>query len=97
MKPIAFFLIGVLLLLLAFFYQPLYTLFPETFEPVYQFLNQMDTDILYIAGFLALIIALFDALPTLLSVPLFLALAFAGGYFLGDMDISIMVGDWAIL
>jgi hypothetical protein len=97
MKAIAFFLIGFVLLLLAVFYQPLHSLFPETFEPVYQFLNQTGTDILYIAGFLALTIALFEALPTLISIPLFLALTFAGGYFLGELDISVAVDDWQIL
>mgnify|MGYP003572547701 CR=1 FL=1 len=97
MKSIGFFVISFVLLVLAVSYQPLYALFPETLQPFYQLINQINTDILYIAGFLALMIAIFDGLPMLVSLPLFLVLTLASGYFLSEIDISIAIGKWQIL
>jgi uncharacterized membrane protein len=79
MKPIAFFLIGVLLLSLALFH--FFGLFQDIFKPVY---GLIGSDVLYIGGIAALIIALFSWLPTWLSLLLFLALVFGGGFYFKD-------------
>ena len=97
MKHTTFLFIGLFLLLTALLYQPLYSLFPDLIEPIYKFINDVGADILYIAGFLALIIALFSWLPTWASISLFVVLMFAGGYYLSDKTISIKIDDITLL
>ncbi len=79
MKPIAFFLIGVFFLSLALFH--FFGLFQDIFKPVYGFIG---SDVLYIGGVAALIIALFSWLPTWLSILLFMVLVFGGGFYFND-------------
>ncbi|MDM8557629.1 hypothetical protein [Candidatus Parabeggiatoa sp. HSG14] len=82
MKQAFFFLVGFILLLLAFGNQHLYVAFPEIFTPVYQFIEDIGVATLYVGGFLAVIIALFSGLKTWTSILLFLALASASSYYL---------------
>ena len=97
MRTLWFFVISILLLSLAFFYQPLYATFPELFEPVYIFINDIGTDILFIAGFLSLMIALFSGLPTWASILLFILLMSGCGYYLIGKDVQIKIDNIAIL
>jgi len=97
MRAFGFAFIGVLLLLLAVSYQSLNVIFPEIFGPIYNTLNNIGTDILYITGILALIIAFFSWLPPWLSLLFFLALVFGGGYFLMGKDIHLRVDTTVIL
>ncbi|MDM8564666.1 hypothetical protein QUF74_03340 [Candidatus Halobeggiatoa sp. HSG11] len=98
MRAFGFAFIGVFLLLLALSYPDLYRMFPEIFKPVYNILNSAGaTDILYIAGVLALIIAFFSWLPPWLSWLLFIALTVGGGYLLTDNDIHLRIDSYNLL
>ncbi|MBE9561479.1 MAG: hypothetical protein IMF12_01265 [Proteobacteria bacterium] len=97
MKAFGFAFVGVFLLLLAVSYPELNSMFPEIFQPVYDILNSFGTDILYIAGILALIIAFFSWLPTWLSLIIFIALMFGGGYLLAGNDIHLRIDSFEIL
>ncbi len=97
MRAFGFAFIGIFLLLLASSYQELNMMFPDIFEPVYTVLNSFGTDILYIAGVLALFIAFFSWLPSWLSLLLFLVLVFGGGYFLMGKDIHLRIDTIVIL
>ncbi len=97
MRAFGFAFIGVFLLLLAMSYQELYTISPELFRPVYNILNSVGTDILYIAGTLALIIAFFSWLPPWLSLIFFIVLMFGGGYLLMGNDIHLRIDSFKIL
>ena len=74
MRETLFFAIGILLLMLAAFYD--LQLFVDFLGPAYELIKGIgiNTEILYIGGFLALIIGLFSGLPTWLSVLIFLVL-----------------------
>jgi len=91
MKQRLFLFISFFLLVMASFHEPLYLLFPEAFEPVERFMNDVGSAILYCAGFLALIIATFSALPTWISLFLFVILIFMSGFYLSDKNISITI------
>lgn len=93
MKPATFLFIGIFLLFLAFFHEPLYVMFPEVFEPVIKFTHNVGTEILYLLGTTALIIALFSWLPTWVSLSVFVTLMFLTGYYLSDKEISITVAS----
>ncbi|MCK5876385.1 MAG: hypothetical protein KAG43_02020 [Candidatus Marithrix sp.] len=98
MRAFGFAFIGIFLLLLAVSYQELNQMFPEIFGIVYDTLNSVGTEILYIAGVLALIIAFFSWLPPWLSLIVFIALVlFGGGYFLMDNDIHLRIDSFEIL
>jgi hypothetical protein len=98
MKHVLFLVMGISLLLVAFFYEPLYSLFPGPFEPIYQLIKELGTDIFYITGTLALIIGVFSWLNTLPSLILFILLGIAGGYYLMDKPpVSINIGAQKIL
>ena len=88
MKHTTFFFIGIFLLLVAFFHGPLYTYFPDVFEPIHRFITDLGPAILYIAGFLALGIAIFTWLPTEISLVLFVVLILIGGFYLRDKNVS---------
>lgn len=96
MKHITFLSIGIFLLVITCC-DPLYSIFPNIFEPIEKFISQEGTDILYIAGALALIIGLFTWLPTWISLSLFVALMFAGGYFLSGKEISILINKHPLM
>ncbi|MFK5970345.1 MAG: hypothetical protein QM487_09535 [Candidatus Marithrix sp.] len=97
MRAFGFAFIGVFLLLLASSYPSLNTMFPEIFRPMYDALNSVGTDILYISGILALIIAFFSWLPSWLSLLLFLGLVLGGGYILTGKDIHLRIDTIVIL
>lgn len=97
MKHITFLSIGIFLLVIALCCDPLYSIFPSIFEPVEKFISQEGAEILYIAGFLALIIGLFTWLPTWVSLWLFVALIFTSGYFLSGKEISILINKHPII
>ncbi|HID99797.1 MAG TPA: hypothetical protein EYP59_05860 [Thiotrichaceae bacterium] len=97
MKHILFLVIGIFLLLFAFFYEPLYALFPGLFEPIYQVIKDIGADIFYITGAFALIIGVFSWLPTWTSLLLFIVLGVAGGYYLMDKNVSLKIDTQNIL
>ena len=91
MKHTTFFFISLFFLSVAFFHGSLYTYFPETFEPVNKFIHEVGPSILYIAGGLAFLIAIFTWLPTWASLVLFIILIFTGGFYLRDRDVSVKI------
>jgi len=93
MKHITFLFIGLFLLVIAAFHEPLYAVFPSVFEPIIKFTSQIGVQILYFIGCLALIIALFSWLPTWSSLALFVIAMFVSGYYLSDKDISIRIAS----
>jgi hypothetical protein len=97
MRETLFFAIGILLLMLAAFYD--LQLFVDFLGPAYEFIKEIgiNTEILYIGGVLALIIGLFSGLPTWLSVLIFLALILGGSYYLNDQNISLKINDITIM
>jgi uncharacterized membrane protein len=97
MRETLFFAIGILLLIIASFYD--LQLFVDILGPAYEFIKGIgiNTEILYIGGSLALVIGMFSGLPTWLSVLIFLALVFGGSYYLSDENISIKVNDITIM
>ena len=97
MRETFFFAIGILLLMLASFYD--LQLFVDFLGPAYDFIKEIgiNTEVLYMGGFFALVIGLFSGLPTWLSVLVFLALIFSGSYYLNNENISIKVNDITIL
>ncbi|RKZ52524.1 MAG: hypothetical protein DRR16_18150 [Candidatus Parabeggiatoa sp. nov. 3] len=97
MKHILFLVMGICLLLIAFFYEPLYALFPGFFEPIYQLIKDIGIDIFYITGTIALILGVFSWLPTWISLLLFIVLGVAGGYYLMDKNVSIKIGEQEII
>ena len=97
MRAFGFAFVGVLLLLLAVSYQELNTMSPEFFGIVNDTINSIGTDILYIAGILALIIAFFAWLPPWFSLLMFLILVLGGGYFLMGKDIHLRIDTIVIL
>ncbi|MDM8569364.1 hypothetical protein QUF50_07650 [Thiotrichales bacterium HSG1] len=96
MRAFGFAFIGVFLLLLAVSYQELNQMFPEIFGIVYDTLNSIGTEILYIAGILAIFIAFFSWLPPWLGFIVYIMLVFGGGYFLMDNDIHLRVDSFEI-
>jgi len=96
-KSILFFVIAVLSLALAMFFEPLYGLSPEFFEPVYQFIKNGGADVLYITSFLAFIIALFSWLSTWTSLLVFVILMVASGYFLSIEGVVVKIGEFPVL
>jgi len=97
MKHILFLVIGIFLLLIAFFHGPLYTLFPGLLEPIDQLIKEIGIDIFYITGTIALIIGVFSWLPTWISLLLFIVLGVAGGYYLMDKNVSIKIDAQEVL
>jgi hypothetical protein len=93
MKHTTFFFIGVFLLVVAFFHGLLYTYFPSVFEPIHRFITDLGPAILYIAGFLALEIAIFTWLPTEISLVLFVVLILISGFYLRDKNVSFRAED----
>jgi hypothetical protein len=93
MKHVTFLFIGLFLLVIAAFHDPLYAIFPSLFEPIIKFTSQVGVQILYFIGLLALIIALFSWLPTWFSLSLFVIAMFVGGYYLSDKDVSISIAS----
>ncbi len=93
MKHIIFLFIGLFLLVIAAFHEPLYAIFPSMFEPVIKFTSHVGVQILYFIGGLALIIALFSWLPTWFSLSIFVIAMFMGGYYLSDKNISISIAS----
>jgi len=91
MKHATFLFIGIFLLFLAFFHEPLYVIFPEVFEPVVKFTHDVGAEILYLLGTTALIIALFSWLPTWASLSVFVTFMFLTGYYFSDKEVSITV------
>jgi len=90
MKHTTFFFISIFLLSIAFFHSNLYQWFPTTLTPVEKFITDIGPEILYIAGFLALIIALFCCLPTWLSLTTFIVITGGMGIYIQDKKISIL-------
>ena len=97
MRAMIFMLLGSFLIAAAFCYQE--QLFMEFFQPAYQFLDEIkiNTDILYIGGFLAIVIGIFAGLPAWTSFFLFLLLMVGSGYYIMDRDISITMDNMTIL
>ena len=93
MKHIIFLFIGLFLLVIAAFHEPLYAIFPSMFEPIIKFTSHVGVQILYVIGVLALIIALFSWLPTWFSLSIFVIAMFMGGYYLSDKNISISIAS----
>ncbi len=89
LKHTTFFFISLFFLLVAFFHGPLYAVFPNIFEPVHKFITDVGATILYLAGFVALFIAIFAWLPTWASLVLFVTLVFISGIYLRDKDVSV--------
>ena len=85
--------IGLFLLVIAAFHEPLYAIFPSMFEPIIKFTSHVGVQILYVIGVLALIIALFSWLPTWFSLSIFVIAMFMGGYYLSDKNISISIAS----
>lgn len=95
MKHVTFLFIGLFLLVIAAFHEPLYATFPSLFEPIIKFTSHVGVQILYFIGLLALIIALFSWLPTWFSLSLFVMFIFVGGYYLSDKNVSISIASRA--
>jgi hypothetical protein len=97
MRETLFFAIGILLVMLAAFYD--LQLFVDFLGPAYELIKEIgiNTKILYVGGVLALIIGLFSGLPTWLSVLIFLALILGGSYYLNDLNISLKINDITIM
>ena len=93
MKHTIFFFISLFFLLLAFFHQPLYATFPQIFEPINKFVVEVGPSILYVTGFLALIIAVFTWLPTWVSVIVFILFIMTSGFYLKDKEVLIKIDD----
>lgn len=93
MKHMIFSFISFFFLLLAFFHQPLYATFPQIFEPVNKFVLEIGPAILYITGFLALIIAVFTWLPTWMSVIVFVIFIIVNGLYLKDKEVHMKIED----
>lgn len=89
LKHTTFFFISLFFLIVAFFHGPLYAFFPNFFEPVNKFITEVGPTILYLAGFVALFIAIFAWLPTWASLVLFVTLVLISGLYLRDKDVSI--------
>lgn len=96
MKHTIFFFISFFFLLVAFFHQPLYATFPQIFEPVNKFVVEIGPTILYLTGFLALIIAIFTWLPTWASVIVFIIFIIVNGLYLKDKQVLMMMEDDAL-
>ncbi|GEM_PF-1906934 len=90
MKHTTFFFISLFLLSIAFFHSNLYQWFPTTLTPIEKFITDIGPEILYIAGSLALLIALFGCLPTWLSLITFIVITGGMGIYLQDKKISIL-------
>lgn len=97
MRETLFFAIGILLLSIASFYD--LQLFRDILGPSYELMKEIgiNIEILYIGGFLALMISIFSGLPTWLSLLIFLILVFGGSYYLTGEDISLRIYDMTIL
>lgn len=93
MKHTIFFFISFFFLLVAFFHQPLYATFPQIFEPVNKFVVEIGPTILYLTGFLALIIAIFTWLPTWASVIVFIIFIIVNGLYLKDKQVLMTMED----
>ena len=93
MKHITFLFIGLFVLVIAVFHEPLYAIFPSMFEPIIKFTSHVGVQILYVIGVLAIIIALFSWLPTWFSLALFVMFIFVGGYYLSDKNVAISIAS----
>jgi len=93
MKYTTFFFISLFFLTLAFFHQPLFSVFPQVFEPVDKFITEVGPAILYVAGGLAFIITMFTGLPTWASVVAFVAIILGGGFYLQDKTVSLKLEE----
>jgi len=89
MKHLIFLFIGGFFLGLVLFHQPLSAIFPQVLEPVNKFIHEVGPSILYLAGSLSLIIAIFIWLPTWASIICFILLVFTSGWYLKDKEVSI--------
>ena len=98
MKQIIFFLIAVFCVALAMFIEQLNGMYPDIFEPIYQFIViNGGADVLYITGFLALVIAIFSWLSTWMSILLFVILMVGGGYIISNEGVDLKVGNITVL
>ncbi len=91
MKSMIFLVIGIFLLMLVYADEWLLSTFPDIVEPVSVFTNDVGTEILWIGGMLAIIIAVFSSLSAWTSLLLFAIFMYVGGDYLKDKTVSVTV------
>ncbi len=98
MKQILFFLIAVISIGLAIFIGPLNDMYPDIFNPIYQFVViNNGAEVLYVTGFLALVVAIFSGLPTWMGILLFAIMMAGVGYIISNEGIVLSIGNITIL